>query len=83
MACFATHFSRRREERDEDSRRTSLGISRLGQFLLRILMIDKEAVSSLEERLDTRKHKPDALSNVIGICEGPQDLAEKHDSYAY
>jgi len=31
----------------------------------------------------TSKHKADALSSVIGICEGPQDLAEKHDSYAY
>jgi hypothetical protein len=40
-------------------------------------------LSSLEERPDTGKHKADALSSVIGICEGPQDLAEKHDSYAY
>ena len=46
-------------------------------------MIDKEAVSFLEERPDTEKHKADALSRVIGICEGPQDLAEKHDSYYY
>jgi hypothetical protein len=46
-------------------------------------MIDKEAMSSLEVKPDTRKHKTDALSGVIGICEGPQDLAEKHDSYAY
>jgi hypothetical protein len=46
-------------------------------------MIDKEAMSSLEERPDTRKHNADALSSVIGICEGPHDLAEKHDSYAY
>lgn len=38
-------------------------------------------LSSLEERPDTRKHKADALSSVIGICEGPQDLAEKHDNY--
>ena len=40
-------------------------------------------LSSLEEKPDTRKQKADALSGVIGICEGPQDLAEKHDSYAY
>jgi hypothetical protein len=40
-------------------------------------------LSSLEERPDTRKHRADALSSVIGICEGPQDLAERHDSYAY
>ncbi len=42
-----------------------------------------EFVSALEERPDARKRKADALSSVIGICEGPQDLAEKHDSYAY
>jgi hypothetical protein len=36
-------------------------------------------LSSLEEKPDTRKHKADALSSVIGICEGPKDLAEKHD----
>jgi hypothetical protein len=53
------------------------------QFRLRIPMIDKEAMSSLEERPDTGKHKADALSSVIGICDGPQDLAEKHDNYAY
>jgi hypothetical protein len=64
-------------------RRTSLGISMPVQFRLRIPMIDKEAMSSLEERPDTGKHKADALSSVIGICDGPQDLAEKHDNYAY
>ncbi len=42
-----------------------------------------EFLSSLEERPNVRKQKADALSSVIGICEGPQDLAEKHDSYAY
>jgi hypothetical protein len=42
-----------------------------------------EFLSLLEERRDARKQKADALSEVIGICEGPQDLAEKHDSYAY
>jgi hypothetical protein len=40
-------------------------------------------LSSLEEKPYTRKHRADALSSVIGICEGPQDLAEKHDNYAY
>jgi hypothetical protein len=38
-----------------------------------------EFLSSLEERPDARKQKADALSGVIGICEGPQDLAEKHN----
>jgi hypothetical protein len=46
-------------------------------------MIDKKAMSSVKERPDTGKHKADTLSSVIGICDGPQDLAEKHDSYAY
>ena len=27
--------------------------------------------------------KEDPLSNVIGICEGPSDLAERHDRYVY
>jgi hypothetical protein len=38
-----------------------------------------EFLSSLEERPDARIQKADALSGVIGICEGPQDLAEKHN----
>ena len=42
-----------------------------------------EFLSSLEERPDRGKYKTDALSSVVGICEGPRDLAEKHDSYAY
>ena len=42
-----------------------------------------EYLDFLEEKKTTRKRKPDALSQVIGICEGPSDLAEKHDSYAY
>lgn len=39
-----------------------------------------EFLSSLEERPDRSKQKTDAPSSVIGICEGPRDLAEKHDS---
>jgi len=27
--------------------------------------------------------KEDPLSKTIGICEGPSDLAEKHDKYVY
>lgn len=42
-----------------------------------------EYLDFLEEKKTSRKRKPDALSLVIGICEGPSDLAEKHDSYAY
>lgn len=40
-------------------------------------------LSSLGVKPDARDHKADALSKVIGICEGPEDLAEKHDSHAY
>jgi len=29
------------------------------------------------------KEKADPLSQVIGICEGPSDLAERHDKYVY
>lgn len=29
------------------------------------------------------KAKGNLLSTVIGICEGPADLAERHDKYAY
>jgi len=25
----------------------------------------------------------DPLSKVIGICEGPSDMAERHDKYVY
>jgi hypothetical protein len=41
-----------------------------------------EYLDFLDEKKVSRKRKPDALSQVIGICEGPSDLAEKHDSYA-
>jgi hypothetical protein len=40
-------------------------------------------LDSMEEEKAARKRKPSALSQVIGICEGPPDLAEEHDSYAY
>ena len=42
-----------------------------------------EFLRSLEMKKAVGKRKPDALSEVIGICEGPSDLADKHDSYAY
>jgi len=29
------------------------------------------------------KESSDPLSQVIGICEGPSDLAEKHNKYVY
>lgn len=30
-----------------------------------------------------RREESDLLSQVIGICEGPSDLAERHDKYIY
>lgn len=42
-----------------------------------------EYIALIDEKKIARKRKPDALSDVIGICEGPIDLAEKHDSYVY
>ncbi len=34
------------------------------------------------ERREPKRNKRNALAEVIGICEGPPDLADKHDSYA-
>jgi hypothetical protein len=49
--------------------------------------VDLQEVARLLDLLEgektARKRKPDALSRGIGICEGPPDLAEEHDSYAY
>ncbi|OPX76348.1 MAG: hypothetical protein A4E44_00709 [Methanosaeta sp. PtaB.Bin018] len=39
-----------------------------------------ELLSFPEERRISRKQKADARYSVIGICEGPPGLAEKHDS---
>jgi len=45
-------------------------------------MIDKkEIIRKIESLPDARNCRADALSRVVGICDGPQDLAEKHDSY--
>ncbi|MEM3564993.1 MAG: DUF2281 domain-containing protein [Candidatus Jordarchaeaceae archaeon] len=32
---------------------------------------------------EKEKEEKDLLENVIGICEGPPDLAERHDNYVY
>ena len=31
------------------------------------------------EKREGKKGESDSLSDVIGICEGPSDLAERHD----
>ncbi len=36
-----------------------------------------------EERCKVKKCRNDALAGVIGICEGPENLADRHDSYVY
>ena len=52
----------------------------------------KEAIDFIEfldakrERLveeEEKKEEEDPLSKVIGICEGPSDLAERHNKYVY
>jgi hypothetical protein len=34
-------------------------------------------------RRKVKGRREDVLAEVIGICEGPADLADRHDSYAY
>lgn len=40
-------------------------------------------VAEFIRRLEKEKLRKDVLSGVIGICEGPPDLAERHDKYVY
>jgi hypothetical protein len=49
---------------------------------------DLKAVQDLIDDLEKRRReapgqKDDLLVRVIGVCEGPPDLAEKHDKYVY
>jgi hypothetical protein len=54
-------------------------------------MLSEESLSEVANFLDEMDEKSkkksrakgDLLSSVIGICEGPADLAERHDKYAY
>ena len=41
----------------------------------------KRELEPAPERIE--REKADPLSQVIGICEGPSDLAERHDKYVY
>lgn len=36
-----------------------------------------------DEPHKAKKRRKDALAEAIGICEGPENLADRHDSYAY
>ncbi len=40
-----------------------------------------EFLESKRKRLSREKEDP--LSKTIGICEGPSDLADKHNKYVY
>ena len=61
------------------------------QIIDKIRMLSEENLSEVADFLDQMdekskkgsKAKGDLLSTVIGICEGPADLAERHDKYAY
>jgi hypothetical protein len=61
------------------------------QIIDKIRMLSEESLSEVANFLDQMDEKSkkesrakgDLLSSVIGICEGPTDLAEKHDKYAY
>ncbi len=37
----------------------------------------------LVEEAEKKKEEEDPLTKVIGICEGPSDLAERHNKYVY
>ncbi len=50
--------------------------------MIRMLHVDFiEFLESKRKRLSRVKEDP--LSKTIGICEGPSDLAEKHNKYVY
>jgi hypothetical protein len=61
------------------------------QVIEKIKTLPDESLSEVAdflEQLEDRsrlkpKKKADILSRVIGACEGPADLAESHDRYAY
>ena len=42
-----------------------------------------EFIKSLESKKKSPDEGEDPLSAAIGICEGPSDLAERHDKYVY
>jgi len=44
-----------------------------------IEFLDAKRRRSVEEG----KEEGDPLTKVIGICEGPSDLAERHNKYSY
>jgi hypothetical protein len=61
------------------------------QIIDKIRMLSEESLSEVADFLDQMdekgkkesRAKRNLLSSVIGICEGPADLADRHDKYAY
>lgn len=50
---------------------------------LKELMDFVERLEKRGKKTKKRKKEKDLLEGVIGICEGPSDLAERHDKYVY
>ena len=45
--------------------------------------LDAKRRRLVEEREKEKEVGGDSFAMVIGICEGPSDLAERHDKYVY
>jgi len=56
-------------------------INSLPEEILEEVVDFMDFLESKRQRLSIVKEDP--LSKTIGICEGPSDLAEKHDKYVY
>jgi perosamine synthetase len=59
-------------------------LKKLDEFVERKRQIARsysEGLKELEE--EEKREEGDPLTKVIGICEGPSDLAERHDKYVY
>jgi len=52
------------------------------QIIKKIMTLSEEALKKVADFIKTLEEE-NPLDKVIGICEGPRDLAERHDKYAY
>ena len=52
------------------------------QIIEKIKTLPDDALKKIADFIKTLEEE-DPLDKVIGICEGPRDLAERHDKYAY
>ena len=48
-----------------------------------IEFLDVKGKRVVEEKKKGKWERDDPLTKVLGICEGPSDLAERHDKYVY